>query len=198
MLKIILLIIAVCTDCFAAAIGIGAAGIRIPFRSAVTISFAGALFLTCSVAFADVVKLAVPEEVCGAVSFILLISLGLFNLFQNFFKGLVKRRKKRSSEKPTAAELFFDGAAADADNSKSISVSEAAALSVALSADSLVTGVGAGLGETDLPLLGTAAFAAGLIAVAAGQYLGRRLVSTFKINMGWLCGAALIILAFLK
>ncbi len=197
MLKIILLIIAVCTDGFAAAVGIGAAGIKIPVRSAAVISFTGTLFLSCSVAFADAVKRVIPENVCGIVSFVLLLALGLFNLFQNFFRSLAERGKRNSS-KPSAAELFFNGAAADADNSKSISVREAIALSVALSADSLVTGVSAGLGKVNLPLLSVGTFAAGMLSIALGQRLGRKIVSSFRINLGWLCGAVLIVLAFLK
>lgn len=199
MLKIILLIIAVSTDSFAAAIGTGAAGIKIPVRSAAVISLTGTLFLSCSVAFADLLGRVIPEKVCGIVSSALLIFLGLFNLFQNFFRDVLNRRKKaQPGSKPNPADMFFDSAAADADNSKSISVREALALSVALSADSLVTGVSAGLGKINLPLLSAGAFAAGLISTAAGQWLGRKIVSTLHINLGWLCGTVLIILALLE
>lgn len=199
MLKIILLVIAVCTDSFAASVGMGAAGIKIPLRSELIISLTGALFLTLSAAFADFFGQMIPEEVCEIISFTLLISLGIFNLFQGFFKKLMmKRTKRKSSEKASPAEIFFDGTAADTDNSKSISVREAAALSAALSADSLITGVGAGLERLALPILGAAVFGASMLSLAAGQRLGRKLISTFKINLGWLCGAVLILLAFLK
>lgn len=197
MLKILLLTAAVCTDGFAASVGIGAAGIKIPAQSSVIISFTGALFLSCSAAFADLIGRFVPEKVCGAVSFALLILLGLFNLFQGYFKRFAERLK-RGGKSPNPAVLFFDGAAADADNSKSISPREALALAAALSADSLVTGVSAGLNELNVPLLAVVSFAAGLLSISVGWRLGRKLASSLKINLGPLCGAALIILAFLK
>lgn len=193
MLKIILLIAAVSADGFAASAGMGAAGIKVPLRSAAIISFTGTLFLTVSVALADGVKRFVPYEACRAVSFGLLIFLGLFNIFRDFFKKLAKRRQK-----PGPISLLFDGTAADTDNSKSISPKEAAALSVALSADSLVTGISAGLGEINLPLLCVGTFVTGLLSVALGQWLGRKIVSSLEIDMSWLCGAVLILLALLK
>ncbi len=194
MIEILLLITAVSIDSFAAAVGIGGSGIKIPLRSAVIISFIGTLFLSCSVAFAEIIKLAVPETVCGIISFMLLIALGIFNLFQNFFKRLLSRR---SPPKTNPVMLFFDGTAADTDNSKSISPREAVTLAVALSADSLVTGVSAGLSEICLPLLAFGAFAAGMLSICIGCLLGRKIISTLKINLGWLCGAVLILLAFI-
>jgi len=199
MLKILLLTVAVCTDGFAASLGMGAAGIKIPLRSELIISLAGTLFLTLSAAFSDVFSRFLPEEVCAAVSFVLLISLGVFNLFQDFFKKLLIRRKR--TEKATPTEMFFDGTAADTDNSKSISPREAVVLSAALSADSLITGAGAGLDRLSLPVLAAlaaAVFGVSMLSLAAGQRLGRKLVTTFNISLGWLCGAVLILLAFLK
>ena len=201
MLKILLLTAAVCTDGFASAVGIGAAGIKIPAQSSVIISFTGALFLSCSAAFADLIGKFIPERVCGVVSFVLLMLLGLFNLFQGYFKGLAERIGARSGKDGKAqnpAVLFFDGAAADADNSKSISPREAVVLAAALSADSLVTGVSAGLGDLNVPLLAVFSFAAGLLSISLGWRLGRKIASSLKISLGRLCGAALIILAFLK
>lgn len=197
MLKIILLTAAVCTDGFAAAVGIGAAGIKVPVRSAVIISFTGALFLSCSAAFADLIGQFIPERVCEAVSFVLLMLLGLFNLFQGYFKRLAERLK-RGGKTSNPAVLFFDGTAADTDGSKSISPREAVALAAALSADSLVTGVSAGLDSLNVPLLAAVSFAAGLLSISLGWRLGRKIASSLNINLGWLCGAALIVLAFLK
>ena len=182
-------------DGFAAAIGMGSAGIKIPLRSAVMISFTGTLFLSVSVALAGAARLAVSEELCSAVSFILLIALGIFNLFRNFLKDIILKGGNKS-ENP--AILLFDGTAADKDNSKSISVKEAAILSIALSADSVVTGISAGLGKISLPLLSAMTFAAGIASIIFGRKLGEKAASALNINLGWLCGTVLIILAFLK
>ena len=194
MIKALLLVTAVCTDCFAASLGIGSAGIRVPFRSAVIISLVGTVSLSLSVAFAGALKLIVPDGLCSLISFLLLLGLGLFNLFQNFWRDILCKRSKKGDP----VRMFFDGASADTDGSKSISPKEALVLSAALSADSVVTGISAGLGSISLPLLSAMTFAMGLISVTCGERLGRKIVSTLNINLGWLCGAVLIVLAFSK
>lgn len=194
MAKSLLLVIAVCIDSFAAAFGIGSARIKIPLRSALVISLVGSLFLSLSAAFAGVLRIAVSERVCTWLSFFLLTGLGIFNLFQNFFKNILSRGAKKGNP----AMMFFDGASADTDGSKSISVKEALVLSAALSADSVVTGIGAGLDSINLPALSVFALVLGFISIVGGEAIGRKIVSTLDLNLGWLCGSILIILAFLS
>ena len=193
MVRSLLLVIAVCIDSFAAAVGIGSARIKIPIRSALVVSLVGSLFLSLSAAFAGVLRLVVSEKACTWLSFFLLMGLGVFNLFQNFFKNIISRGTKKGNP----AMMFFDGASADTDGSKSISVKEALVLSAALSADSVVTGIGAGLDIINLPALSIFAFGLGFISIAGGEAIGRKIVSALDLNLGWLCGSILIILAFL-
>lgn len=192
MIEIFLLVTAVSTDCFASAISLGSAGIRLPFRSALIISGTGTLFLGISVGFAEMLGTVIPESLCGVISSVMLVVLGIFNLLKNYISML------GAPQKGSTVELYFDGTAADRDNSKSISTKEAAALSVALSADSLVTGVSAGLGDMNIPLLCVCTFAAGLAAVVIGWKIGKKIVASFNIDLGWLCGVMLIILALVK
>ena len=195
MIKTLLLAAAVSIDGFAAAIGIGSAGIKLPLRSSVIISFTGTFFLGVSVFLAETAGTAVPGTVCETISFLLLIALGIFNLFRNVLKNIVS---KAGNKRENPAMLLFDGTAADKDDSKSISAKEALALAVALSADSAVTGVSAGLGKINLPLLCITTFAAGLASIMIGWKLGSIAAKALDINLGWLCGAVLILLAFLK
>lgn len=192
MLRALILVTAVSLDGFAAALGMGSAGIKIPFRSAVVISFTGTLFLAVSAAAADIARYIIPQAFCSAASFILLTALGIFNIFKDSFKKLLIGKDPKGEE---PAMLIFDGTAADKDHSKSISVKEAAALSIVLSADSAVTGLSAGLGEISLPILAVMTFAAGLLSTAAGQKLGRMAASAQKADFGKICGILLIILA---
>lgn len=195
MVKILLLVAAVSTDCFTSAVALGSAGIKLPFRSSLIISGVGTLFLGISVGFAEMLCTVIPESVCGIIYSATLAALGLFNLLKNYI-GKFLTHKKDKSNNPAA--LYFDGTAADRDNSKSISPTEAIALAIALSADSLVTGISAGLGDMNVMILCLCAFLAGLAAVSLGWRLGRRLVASFDIDLGWLCGAILILLAFIR
>ncbi len=195
MLRSLLLVAAVSVDGFAAAVGIGSAGIRIPFRSAAVISFTGTLFLGLSVGLAGAARLAVPETVCSVLSFALLMALGMFYLLRNIIKDVISGRHGKPED---PVMILFDGKAADMDNSKSISVREAAALSAALSADSAATGISAGLADTDLPLILAMTFAAGIASVLIGHRIGKTVSSAANADLSWLCGAVLIVLAFMN
>lgn len=181
MIKALLLVMAVCADSFAAAVSIGADGIRLPLRSSAVISLTGTVMLCASAAFAAAAGVFIPEKLCRAVSSVLLTVLGIFCLTRNY-----------------CGEIAEKGPAADSDGSRTLSPREALILSLALSADSAATGISAGLGGVDLPLLAVMTFAAGMISAETGQRLGRRLRSALKINLSRLCGAALIILAILN
>ena len=189
MIKILLLIAAVSADGFACAVGIGSAGIKIPARSAAVISLTGTAFLAFAVAFADIISGFFPQTLCTVISSLLLILLGLFNLFN----GVIRRRS--SDDSPLA--MLFDGTKADIDHSKIISCREALGLAVLLSADSLVTGVSVGLGEISLPPLMIASFVIGFISIIVGSFIGKKVIYTGSINLQWICGIILIVIALL-
>ena len=71
-------------------------------------------------------------------------------------------------------------------------------LAAALSADSLVTGIGAGLNDTALIPLLLCTAVMGALSVIGGSYIGRHMVFTGRINLQWIGGVLLIILAFVK
>lgn len=189
MVRSLLFVAAMSTDCFASAMGLGSAGIKLPFRSTLIISGAGTLFLALSAGFAEMLCTVIPESLWGTIYSATLIALGVFNLLKNYIGKFFSR-----SNNP--AVLLFDGTSADKDKSKSISPAEAAALAVALSADSLVTGISAGLGNMNIPLLCALSFLAGIASVSLGWRLGRKVVTSLNLDLGWLCGVILIVLAF--
>ncbi len=191
MLKVLLLIFAVSIDVFVAAVGLGGAGIKVPLYSAAIISFAGTLCLCFSVCCADIIISFVPSEICRAISSVLLILLGIVNIFYGTLKKAAEKKKLTGKQ----IEMYFDGTAADRDNSKVLSFKEALALSAALSADALVTGLGAGLSEISLLPMALISFAVGLSAMLLGVFLGKNAVTAKKLHLQKLCGIVLIILA---
>ena len=193
MLEIILLITAVSVDGFVSAIGISSAGIKIPWCSAIVISLTGTLFLGTAVFFSDYIAEFIPEQICSGISTAILVMLGILNLFH----GSISRKSNEKSC-PKAVKMYFDGTQADKDLSKSISCAEAVILAAALSADSLVTGMGAGLDGMDIiPLLLFSAVS-GVISICSGTYIGRHIIFTGKLNLQWIGGILLILLAFTK
>jgi putative sporulation protein YtaF len=195
MLKILLLVTAVSADSFAASIGFGSAKIKIPFKSALVISIIGTVSLSLSVLFADVIGLFLSAAACRWVSFCLLMLLGIYNLSHDSIKNEIKKHKK---DKSFAVNLYLDETAADKDNSKSLSAGEAVALAVALSADSIVTGVSAGLTKVNIFVLSLTSLIFGIMSIILGCLIGQRLSLKKTMDFGFMCGGILIVLAFLQ
>ncbi|MBQ8826645.1 MAG: manganese efflux pump [Oscillospiraceae bacterium] len=193
MLEIILLITAVSVDGFVSAVGISSAGIKIPFGSAMVISLIGTMFLGAAVFFSDVIAENIPGDICRSISAFLLGVLGILN----FFHGIISVKSK-SEKCPEAVKLYFDGTKADRDSSKTISCAEAVFLAAALSADSLVTGIGAGLDGISIIPLVLFSIVIGIISICGGAYIGRHVIFTGKINLQWIGGILLIVLALMK
>jgi len=195
MLKVLLLVTAVSADSFAASIGFGSAKIKIPFKSALVISIIGTVSLSLSVLFADVIGLFLSASACRWVSFSLLMLLGIYNLIHDNIKNAIRNKKK---DKSFAINLYLDETAADKDNSKSLSAGEAAALAVALSADSIVTGVSAGLTKVNIVALTLTSLVFGIMSIILGCLIGQRLALKKTMDFGFMCGGILIVLAFLQ
>lgn len=79
-----------------------------------------------------------------------------------------------------------------------LSFQKAFLLSLAMSADSLVAGFGAGFWKKQLLLLLFISFLAGLTAAYLGYAIGRRLAEKSKRDLSWLSGLLLLLLAIQK
>ncbi len=198
MLKLILLIISVSADGFAVSLGLGSAGIKIPIKSTFVISFIGTLFLWISVIAGGAIGNFIDEEICKAISTVMLFSLGVFNLLSVYFGRISERKSAVKKKKATPVTMFFDGKTADTDNSKDISLKEATVLSVALSADSIITGISVGAMGIDIAPMIILTFLVGITTVQLGSYIGKKFKSSKNLCVNYLCGAILIALAFLK
>ena len=94
--------------------------------------------------------------------------------------------------------IYANPEQADQDRSGVLSVGEATALAVALSLDSLTVGVGAGLDQTPVFAAVLLSFALGLAAILLGRWLGDKLMRGLQIEVSWISGLMLLVLAGLK
>ncbi|MGN0621989.1 MAG: hypothetical protein ACI4I9_08980 [Porcipelethomonas sp.] len=198
----ILLVTAVSVDAFLAAFVYGAGRIKIPFFSAVIISGVGTAALVISMLLSELAGAAVPHGVCRWLGFLILSGMGTLTLFQNALKSMLRKRQRRKlsfsiSGVGFVISVFLDETCADADKSKTLSPGEALALAAALSADSLGSGFGAGLGGADIFAVGIMSLAAGLAAVEAGAAAGRK-TGAQRPGVAWISGVFLIILAVMS
>lgn len=205
MLQSLLLVLSLCLDTFVASIAYGADKIKIPFYSSIIINLICSLFLGISIFLGDILNNFIPINLATFFSFILLLSLGIYRIFEVFLKKYI--RKVSSKDKPITFKVFdfkfvlqiyADETKADYDNSKLLNAKEAFYLAVALSFDSLAVGFSSGLAYVNYTQVVLLCFLIGILCLILGSKFGRYFSNIIDINLSWLSGALLIILAFIK
>ncbi len=204
-METILLVLALSIDAFVASIAYGANKIKIPVKSIIFIDVVCAVFLTFSIFLATALKKVLSSNSTSIISFIILIILGIYYLFES----IVKKHLEKKSSTITHVKLkllniwlvidiYIDETRADFDNSKTINLKEALYLAIALSIDSIAIGFGTGIGNINYFTVILLSLMWNIIAIWGGLLLGRKFVEKTNINLSWLSGILLIILAFLK
>lgn len=205
MLESLLLVCSLCIDTFVASIAYGTDKIKIPFSSAMIINIVCSLFLAFSLFLGSIFKDFLNPNVATSISFCLLFILGVYRLFESFFKKCIQ--KYSNIEVPLTfkvfdfkfvLEIYADEIKADYDNSKVLTCKEAFYLAVALSLDSLAVGFGSSLGSVNYVEVVILSLIIGLCALLLGSYLGSKFAQKVNINLSWLSGAILILLAIMR
>lgn len=205
MLESILLVTSLCMDAFVASFGYGTNKIKIPFTSVTVINFVCSALLAISLFLGSVIKDFLPESVSIGICFTILMVLGV----SRFLEGVIKTylRKKSTNRKNIKFKLldlnfildvYVDNTKADMDNSRTLSPSEAFYLAIALGLDGIAVGFGSGLANINYIQVVLFSLISDMVAVLIGCYLGRKLVEKVNLNLSWLSGLILIILAFMK
>ena len=196
----ILLVAAVSVDALLASFAYGADNIKIPFLSAAVISAAGTAVLMLSMLLSGAADAVIPSGAGRWLGFIILMCIGTVSLFQNALKTFLRNKSRKSfsiSGVGFVVSVFLDETKADTDKSKTLSPREALTLAIALSADSLGSGFGAGLAGADILPVCIMSFGAGLVAVAAGAKAGA-VTGKKRPGISWISGILLIILAVMN
>ena len=191
MIESLLLVSSICIDAFVASMAYGSNKIKIPIISSIVISIVGSVIL--------------PGTLPITLSFSILMVLGIYRLFESLFKTYIQ--KHLNKEKSFSFRLFdfnfilqvyADETKADLDKSKELSVKESLYLAIALSFDSLAVGFGSSLAGSAYIQTILLCFLIGFLAVIVGSFIGKKLVEKSNINLSWLSGVILMVLALSK
>lgn len=200
-----LLAAALCLDAFAAGFSLGAAKTRVGARAMLVVGAVCTAFLLAAAALGSAAQLIVPPETARAVSFALLLVIGLIKSFESAFKSYLKNRAPLQSKVTVrlfdarfVLSLYIEPERADVDASRSLSPREAVYLAAALSLDGLSAGFGLGLGGADFALLALLSFVSNFLAVALGYFGGRALARALDVDLSRLGGILLVLVAFLR
>ncbi len=205
MIESLLLVSSVCIDAFVASIAYGTNKIKIPFYSSIIISVIGSIFLGISLFLGGFIKDFLPGNLPILLSFCILMIIGIYRFFEGLFKNYITKKNKLN--KPLTFKIFdlnfvlqvyADETKADFDNSKVLTIKESLYLASALSFDSIAVGFGDSLGNNNYILTIILCFFIGIFCVSIGQLLGKKLLEKSNLNLSWLSGIILMILAVKK
>lgn len=204
LLEAFLLVAAVSLDSFVASFAYGTNKIKIPPLSVAVISVICSGMLAVSLFFGSLLRDYVPEAVTKGKCFTILFLLGVVKLFDSAIKMRIRKHKIDRQMKFSFLSLqvilnvYADPEKADIDRSKVLSPLEAVSVAVALSLDGLAVGFGAGLASIDFFQAVVICLLFSAVTVGIGSLLGRKLAEKTNLNLTWVGGVLLLVLAFLK
>ena len=203
MVETLLLVFTLSLDAFVTSIAYGTNQIKIPFASVTIINITCSGFLALSLFLGSIIKKIIPESITLMFSFLILMLLGIFYLFQSIIKNHISKSPALNKEvklkiSDLIINIYIDETSADFNKSKNLDPKEALCLATALSLDSLAIGFGSSLADINYIQVILFSLFSDMIAVWLGLLIGRKLVEKSDINISWLSGAILMILAITK
>lgn len=205
MLESLLLVSSLCIDSFVASIAYGTSKIRIPPLSAIIINLICTLTLACALLIGSIFKSFLPGNFSTILGFLLLMAIGIYRLFEYIFKAYISKCSKSTSpltfkifDFQFILQVYADEIKADFDNSKCLNVKESFYLALALSLDSLAVGFGSSLCNINYIEVLILCFVIGMLCVTLGVYLGRKFSQRVHLELSWLSGVLLILLAIIR
>jgi len=200
-----LIVFTLSLDAFVASIAYGTNRIEMPFKSMVIIDIVCTSLLAISVFLGTLVRNILPQNYTSIISFLILMLLGIYYLLEGVIKTYIKKVfildkefKFKLFDIWFVITVYMDEIKADFDNSKILSLKEALYLGIALSLDSLAIGFGSSLRNINCIGVISLSLIANMVAIWGGLAIGKRFIERTKVNLSWLAGIILIILAFLK
>lgn len=205
MLQSLLLVFSLCLDTFIASVAYGTDKIKIPFYSSIIINLVCSLCLGISLFLGDILNNFLSINSAHILSFIILFLLGIYRLFEVFCKNYIRKFSNKDKhltfkifDFKFVLQIYADEIKADYDNSKTLSAKEAFYLATALSLDSLAVGFGSGLGYVNYAQVIILCFFIGMVCLMLGSHLGRHFSNIININLSWISGVFLIVLAIMR
>lgn len=203
-LEVLLLVTALSVDAFVASFAYGSNKIKLPFSSVSVITLISSAALMVSLLVGGLIRTYVPGGMTRTFCFLILFALGITKLFDSSIKSLIRKRRIRKKLHFSFFHLKFilniyaNPEEADCDASQTLSPKEAVPLAFALSLDGLAVGFGAALTHVNPWEALLCSLAVNTAAIMLGGVSGNKIAEKIPVDLSWLGGALLLVLAFLK
>lgn len=200
-IEVFILIFCLSFDVLIASFAYGSDKIKIPFKSMFLINIIITLLFIISLFLGNVLSNVLNVNLIKIISFLILFCLGIFKLFEFSIKkyfGKIKSEKKfKLFNFNFILQVVNDNTLADVNSDLDLSLKESITLGIALSLDGIAAAISVGLFFSNYLFVLFVSFSITFIMFLIGNILGRK-ISMKEINLGWLSGLILIILAITK
>ena len=195
-IETLLFSIAISFDSLVSFFGYGIEKIKVGFLQIIFIMFINTIFLAVGLFCGHYLSLLINDSIIKYISFSLLLMVGLFKLASDLLKLWLSKHKGINNK--TFLKICIDPINADINKDKILSFKESLFIGIALSIDSLGVGLGLGVNKTNQYLIFIFSFIIGLVFSFIGYLIGKKVSSKTTLNLSWLSGVLLILLAILK
>ncbi len=201
--SLLLLLAAVSLDSMTAGFSYGTEKVRIKALSLLFLSCIPAVFVTAAGSLGTVIGSFLPVGSLPFLSFFLLTLMGGAKLVESLIRHLAKKRPSlmgnwgcKIKQVNIIFTVYISPEEANRTDLQVLSAKEALLLSLALSLDSILVGMAFSTAAVPWLLLLLSAALFNLLLFLAGCFLGRLLSRTLGMDLSWLSGLCLLLLAF--
>lgn len=201
--SLLLFLVAVSLDSLTAGFSYGAGRVHIKTLSLFFLACVPALFITAAGGLSEIVGSLLPPGVLPFLSFFMLAAIGIAKLLESLIRSIAKKHPSlmgnwgcQIKQINIIFTVYLSPEEANRKDLQVLSAKEALLLSLALSLDSVL--VGMAFPAADIPRLALFFSAAlfNLLLFVAGCLFGRLLFRMLRIDLSWLSGLCLLLLAF--
>mgnify|MGYP001055010927 FL=1 len=197
-----LFFLAVSLDSMTAGFSYGTQKVRIKTLSFILLVCVPALFITAANRLSHLLLLFLSPQTLTLLSFLLLFLIGCSKLTESLIRYLAQKYPSlarnwgcRIKQLNIIFTIYLSPEDANKDDLQVLSAKEALLLSLALSLDSILVGMAFPAGPVSWPLFLLLAMLFNLFLFASGYFLGRLLRHVLRIDLSWLSGLFLLLLA---
>ncbi len=198
----LIIILCLSIDVLLTSLSYGIERIKIPFFSIFILNIIISSSFFLSMILGQFITPLLDDLIIRLFSFIILFLIGIFKLLEycikKYFDSNNSTKEFSIFNFKFVLQVLNDSIVADKDNSKVLSCKETIPLGIALSLDGISVGISLGLSNSNFYSLGISSFLITILMFSLGNILGNKISSKRDINIGWICGTILLILAFSK
>lgn len=200
--SLLLFLVAVSLDSLTAGFSYGTGRVHIKALSLLLLACVPALFVTAAGGLGEIVGSLLPSGVLPFLSFFLLAAIGIAKLLESLIRSIARKYPSlmgnwgcQIKQINIIFTVYLSPEEANRTDLQVLSAKEALLLSLALSLDSVL--VGMAFPAADIPRLTLFCSAAffNLLLFITGCILGRLLTRMLRIDLSWLSGLCLLLLA---